>query len=93
VFLCKEKAPCVDGLFIPDFIYFIFLEYNFVSQNDVLKLRIYEMGLNQKKLSELLGVSPSRISDYLSGRCEPTLNIARKMSQQLNIDANIILGV
>lgn len=51
------------------------------------------MGLNQKKLSELLGVSPSRISDYLSGRCEPTLNIARKMSQQLNIDANIILGV
>ena len=60
---------------------------------DVLKLRIYEMGLNQKKLSELLGVSPSRISDYLSGRCEPTLNIARKMSQQLNIDANIILGV
>ena len=35
---------------------------------DVIKLRMYEMGLNQAKLSELLGVSPSRVSDYLTGR-------------------------
>ena len=28
---------------------------------DVIKLRMYEMGINQAKLSELLGVSPSRI--------------------------------
>lgn len=60
---------------------------------DILKLRMYEMGLNQSKLSELLGVSPSRISDYFSGRCEPTLKVARKMNQKLGIDANIILGV
>ena len=60
---------------------------------DILKLRMYEMGLNQTKLSELLGVSPSRISDYFSGRCEPTLNVARKMNRELGIDANIILGV
>lgn len=60
---------------------------------DILKLRMYEMGLNQTKLSELLGVSPSRISDYFSGRCEPTLNVARKMNQKLGIDANVILGV
>ena len=60
---------------------------------DVIKLRMYEMGINQAKLSEMLGVSPSRISDYLTGRCEPTLNVARKISQKLNIDANIILGV
>lgn len=60
---------------------------------DILKLRMYEMGLNQTKLSELLGVSPSRISDYITGRCEPTLNVARKMNKALGIDANIILGV
>lgn len=60
---------------------------------DVLKLRMYEMGINQAKLSELLGVSPSRVSDYLTGRCEPTLKVAREMSQKLNIDANIVLGV
>lgn len=60
---------------------------------DVIKLRMYEMGINQVKLSELLGVSPSRISDYLTGRCEPTLKVAREISQKLNIDANIVLGV
>lgn len=60
---------------------------------DILKLRMYEMGLNQTKLSELLGVSPSRISDYFSGRCEPTLNVARRINHKLGIDANIILGV
>lgn len=60
---------------------------------DVIKLRMYEMGINQAKLSELLDVSPSRISDYLTGRCEPTLKVARDMSRKLNIDANIVLGV
>ena len=59
----------------------------------VLKLRMFELGLNQLKLSEILGVSPSRISDYLTGRCEPTLKVARKMSQKLGIDANIVLGL
>lgn len=60
---------------------------------DVIKLRMYEMGINQAKLSDLLGVSPSRISDYLNGRCEPTLKVAREMSSKLNIDASIVLGV
>lgn len=60
---------------------------------DVLKLRMYEMGLNQKSLSKLIGVSPSRLSDYISGKCEPTLKVAREISKKLNIDANIVLGV
>ena len=60
---------------------------------EVIKLRMYEMGINQVKLSELLGVSPSRISDYLTGRSEPTLKVARDLSLKLNIDANIVLGI
>ncbi|WP_419051982.1 helix-turn-helix domain-containing protein [Parabacteroides goldsteinii] len=60
---------------------------------DVLKLRMYEMELNQKSLSKLIGVSPSRLSDYISGKCEPTLKVAREINRKLNIDANIILGV
>lgn len=60
---------------------------------DVIKLRMYEMGLNQVKLLELLEVSLSRVSDYLTGRCEPTLKVARVMSRKLNIDANIVLGI
>ena len=60
---------------------------------DILKLRMYEMGLNQKSMSELIGVSPSRLSNYLTGKSEPTLQVARNISKKLNIDASIVLGV
>lgn len=60
---------------------------------DVIKLRMYEMGINQAKLSEPLGISPFRVSDYLTGRSEPTLKVARDLSRKLNIDADIVLGV
>lgn len=60
---------------------------------DIIKLRMYEMSINQVKLSELLGVSPSRVSEFLTGRSEPTLKVAREISRKLNIDANVVLGV
>ena len=60
---------------------------------DVIKLRMYEMGLNQKTLADLIGVSPSRISEYISGKSEPTLKVARAISQKLDISPNIVLGV
>ncbi|MDE7134996.1 MAG: helix-turn-helix transcriptional regulator, partial [Muribaculaceae bacterium] len=50
-------------------------------------------GLTQISLSKILGVSPSRISEYLSGKSEPTLKVGRAISHKLGIDANIILGV
>ena len=59
----------------------------------VIRLRMYEMGLTQKKLAELLHISPSRISSYVSGKSEPTLKTARAISQRLNIDASTVLGV
>src|SRR5690606_27395133 len=60
---------------------------------EVIKLRMAEMGLNQKRLSQLLGVSTSRVSEYLSGKSEPPLNVAREISKKLRIDASIVLGV
>lgn len=60
---------------------------------DILKLRMYELGLTQKALASLIGISPSRLCDYISGKSEPTLKVAREMSRKLNIDANIVLGV
>ena len=63
------------------------------SLADVIKLRMFEMGLTQVALAKLIGVSPSRVSEYLSGKKEPTLKQGRALSRSLNIDANIILGV
>lgn len=60
---------------------------------DVIKLRMYEMGLTQKKLAEMLRVSQSRISEYLSGKSEPTLRVARELSQKLDIAPSVVLGM
>ncbi len=60
---------------------------------DMLKLRMYEMGLTQAALSKLIGISPSRVSEYLSGKKEPTVRQARIISTKLNIDPSIVLGV
>ena len=35
---------------------------------DVIKLRMYEMGLTHAKLGELLNISASRVSEILSGK-------------------------
>lgn len=60
---------------------------------EAIKLRMYEMEINQKTLAEMLGVSPSRISEIISGKSEPTLSIARNISKKLNITASVVLGV
>jgi HTH-type transcriptional regulator/antitoxin HigA len=60
---------------------------------EVIKLRMFEMGLTQVKLSQMLNVSPSRVSEYLNGKSEPTLKVARTISKKLHIDANLVLGV
>lgn len=58
---------------------------------DVIKLRMYEMNITQTKLAELIGVSAPRISEYLSGKSEPTLQVAKNIHQKLNISPHIIL--
>lgn len=60
---------------------------------DVLKLRMHEMGLSQAALAKKIGVSPSRICDFLSGKAEPTLQVGRRISTELKIDPAIVLGV
>lgn len=58
---------------------------------NVIKLKMYEMGLKQKDLAEKLGVPKTRVSEYLRGKREITLDVAKKLHSQLNIDGDIIL--
>lgn len=60
---------------------------------DIIRLRMYEMGLSQKAIAALLGISEPRMSEIMHGKAEPSLSLARTMSQKLNIDANVVLGV
>jgi HTH-type transcriptional regulator/antitoxin HigA len=59
----------------------------------VMREHMHEQGLSQKELAEKLGVSPSRVSEYLNGKTHPTLPVARRIHEVLHIDAGIILGV
>ncbi len=60
---------------------------------ELISLSIAEKGITQKELARELGVSPSRVSDYISGRSEPTLKIARAICLILGITPAAILGL
>ena len=60
---------------------------------ELIKLSIEEKGITQKQLAKEIGVSPSRVSDYISGRSEPTLRIARLLCQILGIQPAAMLGL
>ena len=58
---------------------------------EVIKLRMYEMGLKQSDLAKKLGIPKTRVSEYLKGKRDITMEVARKLHHQLNIDGDIIL--
>lgn len=52
---------------------------------ELIELSLEEKGMSQKQLAGEIGISPSRVNDYISGRLEPTLRIARLLCRVLNI--------
>ena len=60
---------------------------------DIIKLRMYEMGLSNETLSEMIGVTPAKLRSFFAGKSEPTISVAREISRQLNVDASVVLGV
>lgn len=58
---------------------------------ELITLAIEEEGISQKKLAQEIGVSPSRISDFATGRAEPSLRIAGKLCSILRISPSAML--
>ena len=63
------------------------------SLAEVIKLRLEEEKMTQRVFANKIGVSPSRVSEYLNGKSEPSLKIARSISQILHIEPSIMLGI
>ncbi len=59
----------------------------------LIELYLEEKGMTQKQLASEIGVSPSRINDYVSGRSEPNLKNAGLLCRTLNIPPSIMLGL
>ena len=62
------------------------------SVADLIELSLEEKQMTQKQLAMLIGISPSRVNDYITGRSEPTLKIARQLCRTLNIAPAAMLG-
>lgn len=60
---------------------------------ELIRESLIEKKLTQKELATKIGVSPSRISDYITGRAEPTLRIASRLCTTLGISPAAILGL
>ena len=56
---------------------------------ELIELSLEEKGMSQKQLAGEIGISPSRVNDYIS---EPTLKIARLLCRVLNIPPAAMLG-
>lgn len=61
------------------------------SLREVIELRMFELKLKQKDLADLLETNTARISEYMNGKRDITIEIARKLNKKLNIDSDIIL--
>ena len=58
-----------------------------------LKELIKQQNIKQIKLAKYVGISPSRLSNYLSDKREPDLDMLAKMAKYLNVDLNYFTDV
>jgi HTH-type transcriptional regulator/antitoxin HigA len=61
--------------------------------SELIEFSLEEKRMTQKELAGEIGISPSRINDYIAGRSEPTLKIARLLCRILNIPPAAMLGM
>ncbi|MDO4163410.1 MAG: helix-turn-helix domain-containing protein [Bacteroides sp.] len=60
---------------------------------ELIEHSLEERGMTQKQLANEIGISASRINDYVLGRSEPTLKIARQLCRLLDISPAAMLGL
>ncbi len=60
---------------------------------EVIKQGLKAKGMTQKDLSEAIGLSTSRISDFTKGKSEPTLDTAGDICRVLDIDPEAMLSL
>lgn len=59
----------------------------------LIQLSLEEQGMTQRELAQKIGVSPTRINDYVTGRAEPTLKVARLLCTALGIAPAMLMGL
>lgn len=58
---------------------------------DMIHYKMYEKHMKQKELAVFLGVTEARLSEVLSGKRKVTIDLAKRLYKNLQIDADFIL--
>jgi HTH-type transcriptional regulator/antitoxin HigA len=58
---------------------------------DILNYIMYQRKINQTQLSQQLKISKAALSEILSGKKKPNLDVAKELHASFEIDGNLIL--
>jgi len=61
------------------------------SLEAMFELKMYELRLNRSKLSELMGIGNSKLSEILNGKRAPDVKFLKAAYSKLGIDAGFLL--
>lgn len=92
-----KSAPEAIELSIMSEIVIAYEEQNYpletLTTSQLIRIGLEEKSKTQKELARELGISPSRVSDFINGRGEPSLNIAGKICRILDIRPELMLSI
>lgn len=63
-----------------------------LTLGELISYALKEQGKSQAELARELGVSPSRVSDFVNDKSEPSLSLAGRICQALGLSAELVLG-
>ncbi len=58
---------------------------------DMIQFKMYENHMKQKELAAFLGITEARLSEVLGGKRKVTIDLAKRLYEKLNIEADFIL--
>ena len=63
-----------------------------LTLGELISYALKEQGKSQAELARELGVSPSRVSDFVNDKSEPSLSQSGRICQLLGLSAELVLG-
>lgn len=63
-----------------------------LTLGELISYALKEQGKSQAELARELGISPSRVSDFVNDKSEPSLSLAGRICQVLGLSAKLVLG-
>ena len=63
-----------------------------LTLGELISYALKEQDKSQAELARELGISPSRVSDFVNDKSEPSLSLAGRICQALGLSAELVLG-